>query len=231
MARLGVQLSQIVPWGRTLAEYVGMFALSEQDLGRRILGCADGPASFNAEMTARGYRVVSCDPLYVFNSRKLRRLFDETFETMMAQMPAQRDHFVWKIIPSVQALGEMRTAAMEAFLSDFARGKRENRYIVSALPRLAFADYAFDLALCSHFLFLYSAHLGTAFHIAALRELCRVATEVRVFPLLGLDGRASPHLDPALTALRGKGFQVTVRAVPYEFLKGANEMLVIARTS
>ena len=113
MARPGVQLSQIVPWGRTLAEYVGMFALSQQDLGKRILGCADGPASFNAEMSARGYRVVSCDPLYVFNSRELRQRFDETYATMMAQMPAQRDHFVWRTIPSIQALGEMRTAAMQ----------------------------------------------------------------------------------------------------------------------
>ena len=94
MARTGVQLSQVVPWGRSLAEYVGMFGLTEGDLGKRILGCADGPASFNAEMTARGFRVVSCDPLYVFNSRELRQRFAETFETMMGQMPAKRDYSI-----------------------------------------------------------------------------------------------------------------------------------------
>ena len=218
-----------MPWGRSLAEYVEMFALSERDLAKRILGCADGPASFNAEMTARGYRVVSCDPLYVFNSRELRQRFDETFETMMAQMPAKRDNFVWDTIPSIQALGELRTAAMEAFLRDFALDRGNNRYVVSALPRLAFADGAFDLALCSNFLFLYSEHLGEAFHVAALRELCRIATEARVFPLVDLDGQVSPHLGPALTALRRAGFHATVRGVPYEFLKGANEMLVIEK--
>lgn len=229
MMRSGVQLSQVVPWGRSLAEYVGMFALSERDLAKRILGCADGPASFNAEMFGRGYRVVSCDPLYVFSSQEIRQRFDATFATMMGQMPAKRDNFVWDTIPSIQALGEMRMAAMEAFLRDFTRNRRDNRYVVSALPHLAFTDNAFDLALCSNFLFLYSEHLEEAFHVAALRELCRVAMEVRVFPLLDLDGQVPPHLGPALTALRRAGFQATVRGVPYEFLKGANEMLVIER--
>ena len=49
-----MKLEQVVPWGRSLAEYRAMFALSEADLQRRILGCGDGPASFNAEMTAAG---------------------------------------------------------------------------------------------------------------------------------------------------------------------------------
>ena len=36
-----------------------MFALSSEDLRSRILGCADGPASFNAEATAAGFSVIS----------------------------------------------------------------------------------------------------------------------------------------------------------------------------
>jgi hypothetical protein len=46
-----MNLSEIIPWGRTLAEYKLMFTLSDADLNSRILGCGDGPASFNAEMT------------------------------------------------------------------------------------------------------------------------------------------------------------------------------------
>ena len=226
---MGVKLSQAVPWGRSLAEYVGMFDLGAQDLGKQILGCADGPASFNAEMTARGYRVVSCDPIYVFTAHEIRQRVAATFETIMGQMPATRDNFVWDSIPSIKALGAMRMAAMEAFLRDFARGNQGNPYVASALPQLPFADSSFDLALCSNFLFLYSEQLGEAFHLMALRELCRVATEVRVFPLLDLDGQISPHLGPALATLRREGFHATVRTVPYEFLKGANEMVVIAQ--
>jgi hypothetical protein len=52
-------LNQVVPWGRSFEEYVAMFALTDVDLGGRILGCGDGPASFNAVLTSRGGRIVS----------------------------------------------------------------------------------------------------------------------------------------------------------------------------
>jgi hypothetical protein len=45
---LAVMLDQVVPWGRSLSEYVRMFDLSPADLQSRILDCAGGPASFNA---------------------------------------------------------------------------------------------------------------------------------------------------------------------------------------
>jgi hypothetical protein len=60
-------LDQVVPWGRSYEEYRQMFALTDGDLGLRVLGCADGPASFNAEATSRGHLVVSADPLYRFS--------------------------------------------------------------------------------------------------------------------------------------------------------------------
>ena len=41
-------LDQVVPWGRSFDEYRRMFALTDADLSRVILGCGDGPASFNA---------------------------------------------------------------------------------------------------------------------------------------------------------------------------------------
>ena len=56
-------LDHIVPWGRSFDEYRRMFALSEADAQLRMLGCADGPASFNADATRQGASVVSCDPL------------------------------------------------------------------------------------------------------------------------------------------------------------------------
>ena len=46
--------------------------------------------------------------------------------------------------------------AMRRFLADFARGKCEGRYLDASLPDLPFEDNGFDLALSSHFLFLYS---------------------------------------------------------------------------
>jgi hypothetical protein len=59
-----MELREIVPWGRSFEEYRRMFALTESDLAGRTIGCGDGPASFNAEATAAGHAVVSCDPIY-----------------------------------------------------------------------------------------------------------------------------------------------------------------------
>jgi hypothetical protein len=75
---MGFQLSDVVPWGRSFDEYVGMFGLTATDLQGRILGCGDGPASFNAVATERGYRVTSADPLYVFTADQIRRRIEET---------------------------------------------------------------------------------------------------------------------------------------------------------
>lgn len=65
---MAFELSRVVPWGRSYAEYVAMFALSDEDLKRRILGCGDGPAALNAGLTGRGGSVVSVDPLYAFSA-------------------------------------------------------------------------------------------------------------------------------------------------------------------
>ena len=53
------------------------------------------------------------------------------------------------------------------------------------MPDLPFDDGAFDLALSSHLLFLYSEQFDLGFHVRALEEMLRVAAEVRVFPLSG----------------------------------------------
>ena len=58
------------------------------------------------------------------------------------------------------------------------------------LPTLPFADRSFDLALSSHFLFLYTEQFDESFHRSSIVEMCRVADEVRVFPLLALGCRA-----------------------------------------
>jgi len=53
-----------------------------------------------------------------------------------------------------------------------------------------------------------------------------VATEVRVFPVLSLDGEVSKHLDQVMTALSADGIDVSLQPVSYRFQKGATEMLV-----
>ncbi len=226
---MGFTLDNVVPWGRSYDEYVAMFDLTEADLKLRILGCGDGPAGFNAGLTRRGGHVTSIDPIYACNAAQIRSRISETYDTVMAQMRKNHSEYVWKTIVSVEKLGDVRMAAMESFLADFDAGKRDNRYIAGELPSLPFGGGQFDIALSSHFLFLYSAHLSAEFHLQALREMVRVSREARVFPLLTLDSAPSPHLHGVSAYFAKHGFSVEVRRVSYEFQRGGNEMLVIKR--
>jgi len=224
---MGFTLATVVPWGRSFDEYVGMFSLTEADLGLRLLGCGDGPAGFNAGLTQRGGTIVSVDPVYVFDVEQIRGRILETYDTVMTQMVKNQRDYVWEAIPSIEQLGSLRMSAMETFLADFETGTQEGRYIPGELPSLPFAAGAFDIALSSHFLFLYSTHLSAEFHLQALREMLRVSREVRVFPLLSLDGAASPHLAFVSERLTSDGFAIEVKRVAYEFQRDGNEMLVI----
>jgi hypothetical protein len=212
-----VELREIVPWGRSFEEYRRMFGLSGDDLAGRILGCGDGPASFNAEATAAGHAVVSCDPIYTFAPEEIRQRVQETYETVLSQVRLRPERFIWDYFRDADDLGRHRLAAMQRFLDDFERGRREGRYIVSSLPKLPFADGEFRLALVSHLLFLYSDHLNRAFHIESALELLRVADEIRIFPLLTLERRRSPYVEPVRSALEAAGYTVEIVAVPYQF--------------
>jgi hypothetical protein len=220
-------LNAVVPWGRSFDEYCRMFALGDAELAGRIVGCADGPASFNVEATERGSRVVSCDPLYRFDAADVRRRIAETYEDMLEQVRRNQDAFVWTSIHSVEELGRVRMAAMTRFLDDYEAGRASGRYVDAALPGLPFADALFDLAVCSHFLFLYTTQLGEALHRQAVHEMLRVAKEVRIFPLLALDGKQSPYVDLLTRELHADGRRVAIERVPYEFQRGGNQMMRI----
>jgi len=226
---VGLKLEEIVPWGRSFLEYTQMFALSLDDLQRRIVDVAGGPASFNAEMHRQGYRIVSCDPIYRFTAAEIAQRLQASYSIVVETTRRHQDRFVWQAIPSPDQLGQVRMAAMQQFLADFPQGGREGRYIEASLPELPFSDRAFDLALCSHLLFTYSDQLSFEFHLAAIQELGRVASQVRIFPLLvNTTGEVSPWLTPILAALRQQGYAAEIKPVPYEFQKGGNQLLQIA---
>ncbi len=64
-------------------------------------------------------------------------------------------------------------------------------------------------------------------HILAIKEMCRVAKEVRVYPLRSIgNNEESPHLAPVMGALIETNINVTLVPVNYEFQKGASKMSV-----
>ncbi len=192
---MSIKLSEIVPLGRSLQEYELMFNFGESDYSKKILGCGDGPASFNAEMTKKGYQVVSIDPIYQFSRKEIKQRFDDSIDLVIEQVNNTPNNWVWTYHKNSEDLRQNRIKAMKFFLEDYPQGLRERRYLVASLPKLPFADGEFDLALCSHLLFLYSDLLSLEFHLESIKKLCRVAKEVRIFPLLTLASKPSPYVE------------------------------------
>ena len=215
----------IVPWGRSFDEYLDLFNLSEDDLVRDIVGIGDGPASFNTRMHQRGTPIVSVDPIYRFSEAEVRQRIQETYEDVIAQARLNRDKFVWTKFPSVDELAKIMMQAMDEFCRDFENGKQQGRYIDASLPNLPFPDQHFDLVLSAHFLFFYSANRDLAFHLDAVRELLRIGSEVRIFPIVDVNSNPSAFLSPVIDALEKDGIACSVERVPYHFQKTGNEML------
>lgn len=222
---MAMKLENIVPFGRSFDEYRLMFELTDGDLDKKIIGVGDGPASFNAGMKALGRTVTSVDPLYIFSGSDIERRFREVVDGIIEQVINSPGDWTWDYHKSPEQLRANRTASIVKFLSDYDTGRKEGRYVPGELPRLPFEDGSFDIALCSHLLFLYSERLDYEFHLASVREMLRVAKEVRIFPLLDLMLNRSPYIEPLTEELRAGGYGVEIRTVPYEIQRGGNEMM------
>lgn len=90
---------------------------------------------------------------------------------------------------------------------------------------LPYADFAFDFALCSHYLFRDLDEQSTDVHLQVIRELARVAKEVRVAPLINHEGNPSEFLGPVLLGLQQDNYGVEVRNVDVEPQQNVNAML------
>jgi len=221
-----------LPWGRCLDEYKRMFSLTPSDLDLKILDCAGGTASFNAEMTRQGKNVISCAPHYYQRTPvEIDALIQETYHTVIDFPPQIYAYGGNNYFESQKQLANVRRNATQEFLEDFPSGFQEGRYVNASLPDLPFEKGKFDLALCSHFLFS-DPHLSENFRLEAITEMCRVAKQVRIFPLLDRNGMESEHLNPIVTELRNRSFHVEEpEEVPYEFQRGGNEMLRVSQES
>ena len=142
-----MQLEQVVPWGRNASEYRRMFDLTNADLAGHILGCGDGPASFNAELTREGYQVTSIDPIYAFSRAEIRDRVDATYESIIGQVKLRPERYVWREFADPDAIGAARLAVMENFLADYEAGKaagRMNLLICHLLDTAAVAERIWD---------------------------------------------------------------------------------------
>lgn len=234
---MGPNLSGLPNIGRTLIsarsfdEYVAMFALTEDDLGHSILDCPGGAASFAAEARSRGTQIVAVDPVYAAAAAWLAEHALEEAVRGNRHTGSSIDSFVWTFFSDITDHLNRRTAAARRFGQHLETDPAT--YVAGSLPRLPFRDASFDLVLSSHLLFMYADRLDEAFHVAAACELARLARrEVRIFPLISdSDTDTSQLLVAIREAVSARSFTTVVRPSPYEFQKGGNEMLIIARAA
>jgi hypothetical protein len=57
------KLNEVIPWGRSFEEWRRMFFLTRKDRAGRILGCGDGPASFNTGATLWWHKLTLKNPI------------------------------------------------------------------------------------------------------------------------------------------------------------------------
>jgi hypothetical protein len=214
--------------GRTLAEYAQCFALDVAALrGRDVLDVAGGASSFTAEACARRIDAVAVDPLYGATLEELETRANADIEQFVATSRAAGRTTAgrWPSFPAAE--GESRLAA-ERFLADYAVHFAHGRYVSGGLPRLPFFDGTFDLVLCAQLLFVGGPPFDFDWHLAACRELVRVsASEVRLHPLSGSDGRVFARLAALRRELKAGGIATEVRSVNAGIGLGADSMLVL----
>lgn len=223
-ARRGLQLDRVVLLGRTFEEYRRYFLLEpEKLLGRRVLDVAGGVSSFCAEANACGIHVTSFDPIYSMSPEQIIARSEPDLESVyqnIGRVPTYR----WGFYKNPEYMRELRKRAFTIFLSDYKT--HPERYVAGELPKLPFANGAFDLTLVSYFLFAYQDRLGYDFHRESIIEIMRVTRdEARIYPTVTFEAQPSEYVpmlqsDPALT-----GFQFTEIKTDFEFLVNSNFFL------
>ena len=166
--------------------------------GRSVLDVAAGPSSLRrGSAGATAIHAVAVDPLYGFSTDTLTAHVQIDYARMLKEMHRREEQFRYKYFPTLAAAEASRRSAAARFLADYETGFVRSRYIGARLPRLPFADGAFDLVLCAHLLFIYARHLDYGFF-----TLCGLLASARPGER-GPRGAPAPDLRPGRPALTG----------------------------
>lgn len=141
-------------------------------------------------------------------------------------MKKTQNNYKWEYFKDIEGLRSHRLSVLQVCVNNMRESSE--RYVPVTLPSLPFRNEEFDIVLSAHFLFMYSDRLDYQFHIETLNELLRVTKEeIRIFPLVDLEGKRYNQLDKIISYLIDNGCKVEEVNVPYEFQTNANTMLSI----
>ncbi|TVY00451.1 class I SAM-dependent methyltransferase [Cohnella terricola] len=192
---------------RSFDEYRAMFRLEDEILRRGpVLDVAGGASSFTAQLDAMGIPAVAVDPFYDGLSEQVIADGYKEIEVSSAKIAAMANSYDWSFYGSPENHRRIRESSMDLFAEHFRNETTRSRYYAASLPNLPFEDDTFQLAVCSHFLFLYSDAFDKRFHAAAIAELLRVLRpggELRIYPLITLKWEEPSFLNELLEELKG----------------------------
>jgi len=216
--------------GHSKFDYRAMFDLTTADLTTRIVTCASGFDSFNAELHNTNKFIRSCARNYNLSEVEMKALVEKNLKRMQQHLDEHKELYCLDSESTPKQVVDKWHNSAKLFLEDYASGREKGRYLAYALPALDFPDGSFDFCLCSHFLFA-NHELSDQDHVSFLQEMARVAHEVRIFPLADVNGETSPLLGPVMLALQQGNYGVEVREVAYQFQRGSNAMLRVWPTT
>ena len=201
-----------------------MFALTDDDLEpQRSSAVAMAPQASTQKRPSAGCRVVSCDPIYGFRAAEISARIAATRDQVLEQTRKNAGEFVWNdVIPDGRGAGSGSAWRRCGIVSRRLRARKDRQALHrgGATRHSRSPIASFDLALCSHFLFLYTSQLDEAFHQeAAARALPRRSGSADL-PAAG-PGR------PTVPARRG--LRVVARRVRARALSRAGAVRISAR--
>jgi hypothetical protein len=193
-----------IRWVYSLKDYRSLFRLTHPIVSRRILEFSAVVSSFNVQMTALGYQVVSASPLYTLEQDSM----EEHVTDRMQQLKVEQVACMGEngSLPGDTSRVVRRWQKMsDIFLTDYSVGVRTGRYAFSGDTHLAFADQSFDLALSV------AVEKPESDLPVLIGELARVSHEFRM--VLNIHKGGSPGwLGVALDHLRMDYWQVTFKS-------------------
>jgi hypothetical protein len=235
----GLRLPHVAFFGRTLAEYLEMFAISLDELrDGTTLDCPSGPDSFVAEACALGCEVSGVDPMYAYEPDALATRARRNLDASFVHIDAQRERLTFRDYDSFK---RAKYEALDAFLRDYAEHRM--RYLAASLPALPIADRSFDRVLAANFLFSYAntefgglyegREFDLEFHLASVEEISRITRrEIRLVPMGSFDPPPRPHSyrDPVSEHLERLGWATSLVPSSYQSgLAGFSDVLVARR--
>lgn len=222
-----LDIDRIIFIGRTFDEYIDMFNLQNENLkDKKLLDCPAGACSFTALGRNNGLDVKACDIAYTFETNDLYNKGQQDVAHAIEKMELSKSNYNWNYFKNTSELKTHRLQALEDCTEDMKKYPESYRYV--SLPELPYEDNEFDILLSAHFLFMYSDRLDYQYHIQTINEMLRVTREeIRIFPLINLEGKRYEYLNDVIKYLNELGYITEEIKVDYEFQTNANTMLSI----